>query len=392
MDVEAPLPPVERLAPDQVDSDHGRRVIGRGAAVLRNGGLVAFPTETVYGLGALPSRPDALERLFQVKGRPKDKPLIMHVADEGMARPLAARWPATAQALAGAFWPGPLTLVLPAAAVVPAAVRGGGPTVGIRVPAHPIALALVREVGEPLAAPSANPSGRPSPTTARHVVEDLGGLVDLVIDGGPAPVGVESTVIDLAQDPPVLLRPGAVPVEALRRHLPALRIHSRLVLHHNEGTQADADAQGAGSAAPDIKYRQYAPQAPVVLVLGENLTEVHNIIRNLLTAAEAAGLRTGLLLATELGDDWPRPRVAWGSLRQPETLAAGLYEGLRRLDGEGVDLIVTHGVEPAGIGLAVRNRLVEAAVEILRPGSSIAGIIAKAKAKQRVPRTEGGRM
>lgn len=392
MNVEMPLPPVERLDPGQVATGHGRRIIGRGAAVLRGGGLVAFPTETVYGLGALPSRSDALVRLFQVKGRPKTKPLILHVTDQDMARPLAAHWPAVAGALAEAFWPGPLTLVLPAAAPVPAVVRGGGPTVGIRVPAHPIALALVHAVGEPVAAPSANRSGAPSPTTARHVVEDLGGLVDLVIDGGPTPVGVESTVVDLAQVPPVLLRPGAVPVEALRRYIPALRIHSRLVLHHNEGAQGDQEDHGAGSKAPDIKYRQYAPQAPVVLVLGENVTEVHKIIRNLVAAAGAAGLRTGLLLATELGDGWPEPQVAWGSLQEPETLAAGLFDGLRQLDRAGVDLIVTHGVEPAGIGLAVSNRLVEAADEILRPGSSVEGIIAKAKAKKAVPRMERGRM
>lgn len=184
--------------------------IGEAAAVLSAGGLVAFPTETVYGLGADALNPRAVERIYAAKGRPVDNPIIVHIADPNALGGLVSDVPTAAQILIARCWPGPLTLVLPATPVVPSVTRGGLPTVAVRMPAHPVALALIRAAGCPVAAPSANRSGRPSPTTAQHVLADLGGSVELVLDGGPTPVGVESTVLDLTCDPPLLLRPGEI--------------------------------------------------------------------------------------------------------------------------------------------------------------------------------------
>lgn len=346
--------------------------VAAAADLLAAGGLVAFPTETVYGLGALPSRPATLARLFAVKGRPADNPLIMHVADTAAARRLTAGWHPLADRLAAHFWPGPLTMILPAAPGIPAAVTAGLSTVGVRVPAHPIALALLQALGEPLAAPSANRSGRPSPTTAAHVLADLAGLVDLIIDGGPTPVGVESTVLDLSTPAPVLLRPGAVTLEQLCQFIPGL--------------------SAAATPSPAVGYRHYRPAASLVLVLGEDTVVVHNMLKELAAAARADGKRPGLLLAAEFGDDWPEPRVVWGSLANPDTLAAGLYVGLRQLDEAGVDLILTHGVEPIGIGLAVQNRLLQAAERVYRPRFSKRNDGAGSAAARVPHRRKGGSM
>lgn len=189
----------------------GSGAVARAVEVLNRGGLVAFPTETVYGLGALLSRPRALARIFHVKGRPGDKPLIVHVYDEGAARKVVSAWPPAARRLVRRFWPGPLTLVLPRAPGIPEEVTRGGATVAVRCPSHPVARALLAAAEGPVAAPSANLSGRPSPVSAAQVLADLGGSIDMILDGGPPPGGTESTVVDMSKAPPVILRIGAVP-------------------------------------------------------------------------------------------------------------------------------------------------------------------------------------
>lgn len=238
-------------------TEHDAAALRRAGAILRRGGLVAFPTETVYGLGADALNPEAVARIFAAKGRPADNPLIVHVTGIEQAGPaVVAAWPDVARRLAERFWPGPLTLVLPAGPAVPAAVRAGLPTVAVRCPAHPVAQALIAAAGTPVAAPSANRSGRPSPTRAEDVWADLGPHLDLLLDAGPVSVGVESTVVDVTAWPPRLLRPGGLPVEDLEVVLGV--------------SLAPPPALGAAAAAPapGMKYRHYAPEAPVVLAAG----------------------------------------------------------------------------------------------------------------------------
>ncbi|MBX6378963.1 MAG: threonylcarbamoyl-AMP synthase, partial [Clostridia bacterium] len=291
--------------------------VATAATILRHGGLVAFPTETVYGLGADAFNEDAVRRIFAVKGRPPDNPLIVHVAGPRDVGRLSLE-PSAARALIAAFWPGPLTLVLPRRPEVPAVVAAGLDSVAVRCPAHPVARALIAAAGTPLAAPSANRSGRPSPTWAADVLADLGGLIDAVLDGGPCPVGVESTVVDLTGPRPVLLRPGGVTVEALRRHLPDLETRSP-----------------AGPArSPGLRYRHYAPATPLWLYEGPSEPMVEAV------CAEAArqreeGRRVVVLASAETADCYSRVAdavVTVGRRGVPETVAAGLFRALREAD------------------------------------------------------------
>lgn len=328
------------------------------ARALAAGCLVAFPTETVYGLGADAFNEAAVRRIFEVKGRPPDNPLIVHVAlpEEAMrvARPDAGGlW----EALARRFWPGPLTLVLPYRPGLPAATRAGLETVAVRVPAHPVAQALIRAAGCPVAAPSANRSGRPSPSTAQHVLDDLEGRVEWLIDAGPADVGVESTVLDLTADPPVVWRPGGVTLEALRG-----------VLGRVEAEPGQA-AAGPPPPSPGLKYRHYAPRAPLVLLEGSPRAVAAEIRRRL---AEPGRGRVGLLVTEETlealeqayqGGSLPGRAAPFcvGRRREPETVARSLFEGLRTLDRLQPCVILAEAVEPSGLGLAVDNRLRKAA-------------------------------
>jgi len=225
----------------------------RGAEVIRAGGLVAFPTETVYGLGADALSDSAVARIFEAKERPRGNPLIVHLADAAVLESVAARVPPRARDVAARFWPGPLTLVLPRASTVPLITTGGLDTVAARVPSHPVALALIEASGRPIAAPSANRSGRPSPTRAGHVRDDLDGRIDMILDGGPTPVGVESTVLDMTTEPPMLLRPGGVTLEQLRDCL-------------GEVAVLKGDDEEATGRSPGLRYRHYAPRAQVIVV------------------------------------------------------------------------------------------------------------------------------
>jgi L-threonylcarbamoyladenylate synthase len=310
------------------------RLIVQAAEVLRAGGLVAFPTETVYGLGASALDAAAVARIFAAKGRPANNPLIVHVAEASEARPLVPDWPDTAARLAERFWPGPLTLVLPRANCVPDVVTAGGPTVAVRVPSHPVAQALLRAAGVPVAAPSANRSNRLSPTTAAHVLRDLEGRIDLVLDGGPAG-SIESTVLDLTTAPPRLLRPGTI--------LPA-------ELEAVVGPIAWAGGARSGSAAlpsPGMMPRHYAPRTPTTCVEGDG-TEVVRRLR-------AAGLKVGWVTMRAPADRFGAVSVVLGE--EPARYAAALYAALHELDERALDRIVVALPPDRDEWLGVRDRL-----------------------------------
>lgn len=316
---------VDALAPDAA-------AVAEARAVLRRGGLVAFPTETVYGLGAAALDAAAVARVFAAKGRPADNPLIVHLADAGELGAVTRCVGPLARTLAAAFWPGPLTLVLDAAPVVPPVVRGGLPTVGVRVPGHAVARVLAG--GLAVAAPSANRSGRPSPTTAADVLADLDGRIDLVLDGGPCPVGLESTVVDARGAVPLVLREGAVTREQLAAAVGAPAV----------GT---ADAAGA---SPGTRHAHYRPACAVVLVAaGEGAAEAARRV--------ADGARVGLVA----GAAAPPGVVGIALHHGAEDLARRLYRCLRDADAAGLDALVVEAVPEVGIGRAVMDRLRRAA-------------------------------
>ncbi|WP_297490927.1 L-threonylcarbamoyladenylate synthase [Thermococcus sp.] len=310
------------------------------ARLLREGRLVAFPTETVYGLGADALNAGAVRRIFEVKGRPADNPLIVHIADMEWLGKLARLVPETALTLARRFWPGPLTLVLPAEDRVPAVTRGGLDTVAVRMPAHPVALRLIELAERPVAAPSANISGRPSPTDAGHVVEDFYGRIDCIVDGGPTPIGVESTVLDLTGERPVLLRPGGLPLEEVERVVGPVEVHPAV-----RGQLADV------AKSPGMKYRHYSPRARVILVEGDR-EKVTARIDELVDELKKKGLMVGVMAMERHRAD------AFFYLGSSiEEVARNVFRGLRELDRRGVDVIVVEGVEEKGLGMAVMNRL-----------------------------------
>jgi L-threonylcarbamoyladenylate synthase len=328
--------------------------IARAAGILKGGGLVAFPTETVYGLGVHALDADAVAHLFTAKGRPANDPLIVHVHHFDALAALTAAVPDTARALASRFWPGPLTMVLQRSAVVPREVTAGLDTVAIRVPAHPIAHALITAAAIPIAAPSANLFSRPSPTRADHVLQDLDGRIDLVIDGGPTTVGLESTVIDLTGTIPTILRPGAVTLEMIRMVLPEARL----------GEQAATEPAG-GMKSPGLLTRHYSPRAPLTLYEGAAARVIAKMVADA-RAAIARGLRVGIVAADE--DDWSGAShealhvIRLGPERDVAALAANLYNVLRTLDATAVDLILARTFEDqSGLTVAIHDRLRRAA-------------------------------
>ena len=288
-----PVTDTLRIDPDAPDDS----AIRRAADVLRSGGLVAFPTETVYGLGAHALDRAAVRRIFEAKGRPSTDPLIVHVAAFAQVAPLVSAIPDAARLLAERFWPGPLTLVMRRSAAVPDEVTAGLDTVAVRIPAHPIAQVLLAAAAIPIAAPSANLFSRPSPTNAEHVLQDLDGRIDLVLDGGPTTVGVESTVLDLSTKTPTILRPGAVTLEMLREVLPDVEMGSML---------ASGDSAGA-MPAPGMLPRHYSPRAPLTLYEGERSAAGHRLAHDAQHAIYA-GLSVGVVAADE--DPYPESRPA----------------------------------------------------------------------------------
>jgi L-threonylcarbamoyladenylate synthase len=323
--------------------------IARAAEILREGGLVAFPTETVYGLGADGVNPKALERLFAAKGRPPTDPVILHIADLEMLPRLAREIPPPVWTLAQRFWPGPLTLVLPKQPAVPDLATAGLPTVAVRMPAHPVALALIRAAGTPIAAPSANRFGHVSPTTARHVLEDLESRIDLILDAGPTAIGVESTVLDLTRPVPTILRPGGLPREALEAVLGPVAVFDRAV---------------AGPApSPGMLPKHYAPRTELVVLLGPK-ERLRPHLREIARHYVQQGHRVGLLIAEEdraAVADLPVEVAILGSEADLASIARRLYPALRELDQRGLDLILAREFGAEGLGLAIRDRLIRAA-------------------------------
>lgn len=350
--------------------------IKEAGRILRDGGLVAFPTETVYGLGANGLDGKAAARIFAAKQRPADNPLILHVASLEQAKALASYWSPKAQLAAEKLWPGPLTLIVPAAAHIPVEVTAGLSTVAIRFPDHPIALALIEAAGVPIAAPSANRSGRPSPTLAEHVLEDLGDQVQVILDGGACRVGLESTILDVSVEPPAILRPGEITQETLTRILGPVCAE----LSHGEKTPAgpmadgllepESAALGKGPKAPGMKYRHYAPKAPVTLLAGAP-EKTAAYLRRILAQEpkDETAPRIGLLLTEETWallqnetGDWQETYYCrnLGSYHHPKEIGRRLYDELRRCDQEGVRKIYVEACTRQGSGAAVMNRLVKA--------------------------------
>lgn len=318
------------------------------ADLLRAGELVAIPTETVYGLAADALNGRAVAGIFEAKGRPMDNPLIVHIAETAQWAPLVTHIPPAAKALADAFWPGPLTMILPHAPCIPHEVSAGLPTVAVRLPAHPIAQAIIRLTGRPLAAPSANRSGIPSPTAASHVLADMAGRIAAVVDGGECTVGVESTVLDMSGGVPRLLRPGGVTPERIREITGALDI-DEAVTH--------ALREGAPAASPGMKYKHYAPNAHVVLVRGTPAAYAAFVRRQ---AALFPGEVTALCFEGE-DADLPVPAVPYGRRDDGEGQARRLFDALRRLDDIGAIRVYAAAPSAEGVGLAVYNRLLRAA-------------------------------
>ncbi|MDR2156520.1 MAG: threonylcarbamoyl-AMP synthase [Clostridiales Family XIII bacterium] len=326
------------------------RKIRSAADILRAGGLVAFPTETVYGLGCDAFNEAAVKKVYAAKGRPSDNPLIVHIARASDVGALTPRISPEFVRLADSFWPGPLTMILKKKAAVPDIVTGGLDTVAVRLPDHPAAVALIREAGCPVAAPSANVSGGPSPTKAEHVIADLSGKIDVILAGSDSRVGIESTVLDLTADTPTILRPGVLTADHIAEVLNGEVIYDAALLRSNHcvpGAERDGGADdGAAPRAPGMKYRHYAPKAEMLILEGEE-EKVRAEIGRLRALNEKLGAEVGVILFDE---------------RAYREAAHDFYARLRKLDEEGVDLILAGALNGRdGIGFAVMNRMLKSA-------------------------------
>lgn len=320
-------------------------------SIIKNGGLVAFPTETVYGLGGDALNPESSGKIYRAKGRPSDNPLIIHISQLNDLYQIAEDVPDTALQLAEAFWPGPLTMILKKRAVVPKETTGGLDTVAVRMPSHPQALEFIREAGGFVAAPSANLSGRPSPTLAKYVCEDMNGKIEMILDGGMVGIGLESTIIDLTCRIPAVLRPGYITTEMLEKVIGTVET-DRSVLNSDSKEPP---------RAPGMKYRHYAPKGDLTVVIGTANRVIERI--NALSAEKAdEGAKVGVIAAEETAAEYLAPVVKKaGSKGNEEEIARNLYRILREFDEEGVTCIYSEGFSQYGMGQAIMNRLLKAA-------------------------------
>jgi L-threonylcarbamoyladenylate synthase len=319
------------------------------AQIIQRGGLVAFPTETVYGLGADALNPVAVLALFEAKKRPLDNPPIVHVADPKEVYRLVEEVPPKARVLMDGFWPGPLTLIFKRSSIVPKVTVAGLDTIAIRMPNHSVALALIKQSRCPIAAPSANLAGKPSPTNAQHVYEDLNGRIDAIIDGGPTNIGVESTVVDLSVDLPMLLRPGGAPFEALKKVLGDMELHPFV--------QAEQELSLPEIRSPGMKHKHYAPKAQVILVEGD-IPAVMAKVKELAESYKIKGEKVGILATDQTQTAYQADVIkSLGSRSNLAAVAQNLFRLLREVDAENVDVIIAEGVSSDGLGLAVMNRL-----------------------------------
>lgn len=337
---------VIRLNPDAPD----KKIIERAAAIIQRGGLVAFPTETVYGLGANALDANAVAHIFSAKSRPASDPVIVHIYDWQQIEAVALHVPAAASTLAAAFWPGPLTLVLHRHPTMPANISAGRGTIAVRMPAHPVALALLKAAHVPIAAPSANLFSRPSATSAQHVLEDLNGHVDMILDAGPTRIGVESTVLDLTTPVPVVLRPGGITLESLRALIPNVQLEEKHLKPDDEA-----------GASPGMLIKHYSPRAEMLVFSGAP-DAVLSEIRARTQSYANQGRRAGILVSDEAAaclGDVPAQVCPLG--RTLEEISHNLFEKMRQLDAAGVEIILAQAPERAGLGTAIWDRLMRAA-------------------------------
>lgn len=326
--------------------------IRRAGEIIKRGGLVAFPTETVYGLGGDALKKESSRKIYEAKGRPSDNPLIVHICKWGDIEGITRHVPESAKQLAEIFWPGPLTMILEKSEIVPKETTGGLDTVAIRMPEHKAALLLIEASGGYVAAPSANTSGRPSPTLAGHVKEDMDGKVDMILDGGPVGIGVESTIVDLTEKKPVILRPGYITKEMLEEILETEVLVDKAM--------QDAHS-GQAPKAPGMKYRHYAPKGSLTVVDGSG-EQVIKTIRSLVKEKQAEGERVGVICTDETAEQYEADVIkSAGSKADEEEIAAHLYAVLRELDEEGATVIYSEAFSDKGVGRAVMNRLLKAA-------------------------------
>jgi L-threonylcarbamoyladenylate synthase len=337
-----------RLAVDAnaIDSPASMASLRQGAELLRNGGTVAFPTETVYGLGANALDPTAVQAIFEAKQRPAWDPVIVHVANKEQLGMVALEIPRNGRLLIEAFWPGPLTLLLPKSLRVPAIVTAGRTRVGVRMPRHTVARRLIELAGVPVAAPSANSFGRTSPTRADFVLQDLDGRIDAVIDSGDATLGLESTVVDVCEEPPILYRPGMVTLQQLQSLCPGLVTY-----------REPQDGTSTPQASPGLGLKHYSPRARLILLERFDDGELLSVAAKL----QGAGETVGMMLPAALTGEMPYLIYVWGDLADQQKLARRLFAGLRELDAAGATVIVCPLPEDQGLGVAIRDRLLKAA-------------------------------
>ena len=329
-----------------------KSVLTEAAEILKNGGLVAFPTETVYGLGANGLDEKACKRIYEAKGRPSDNPLILTIGDLDDLYKIVGKVTENAKKIIDAFWPGPITLVLPKADCVPETVTGGLDTVAVRYPSNKIARELIKIAGIPVAAPSANSSGKPSPTRASHVEFDLNGKIEMIIDGGAADWGLESTILDVSEDKPVLLRPGAVTQDMIEDIVGEIDVDPAVY------SKPDGNIV---PKAPGMKYKHYSPSAKVILVSG-SMENVISTINEKISTDEKNGLRVGVMATTQTKDRYIGGEVlVVGDRTKPETIGANLFKILRKFDFIGVDIVYSEVFDEDGEGAAIMNRLNKAA-------------------------------
>lgn len=340
------------LAKVDLRQDGAAEIIQTAAKILQEGGLVAFPTETVYGLGGNGLDGTACEKIYLAKGRPSDNPLILHISELEELNPIVGSISPAAKKLMDAFWPGPLTMVFPKSDIVPEKATGGLDTVAVRFPDHPVARAIIKAAGLPIAAPSANSSGKPSPTRASHVAFDLDGKIDMIVDGGATEWGLESTIVDVSGEVPMILRPGAITKEMMEDVVGKVEIDPAIL----KKPAADVKPK-----APGMKYTHYSPKAEVVLVKGETKTVADEI--NRLTAEDHAhGYKTGVMATEETKDLYTADIVlSLGSRERPEEIGANLFRVLRKFDFLGAERVYSEVFSEEGEGMAIMNRLNKAA-------------------------------
>ncbi|PKM51573.1 MAG: threonylcarbamoyl-AMP synthase [Firmicutes bacterium HGW-Firmicutes-7] len=336
----------------KIDGEHiNLHVIEEVATLLKQGGLVAFPTETVYGIGANALNENSIKRIYEAKGRPSDNPLIVHIAQLSDVYKYVSEVSDISLKLMNKFWPGPLTLIFNKNATLSSVITGGLETVAIRLPSNNIAKAIIKASGLPIAAPSANRSGKPSPTRAKHVIEDLDGLVDMIIDGGKAQIGLESTVLDVSSSIPVLLRPGSVTIEMLEKEIGQVLIDPTLIGEHEKITPK----------SPGMKYKHYAPKGMLAVVYGEDYLAIKEI-NQLVKEKEVAGYSVAVISTDEDKEMYQCENImVIGSKNNGIEIAANLFKILRKMDEKGIEYIYTKAFSEENIGMATMNRLLKAA-------------------------------